>query len=200
MKVTNFTDKDEWLLARRCKITGSRLKNIVVKRGTGKKIGFYELVAERLGLPADEENPMDRGTRLEDEAIQRFTKETKKEVDPSLIMWSREDNPNIAISPDGVISDTEAVEVKCLGSARHIEAFLTQKIPSDYEEQVLQYFIVNDKLEKLYFVFYDPRLEAKDFFYIEVNRKDKEDEIKFLLDYQREVLEEVNQIVINLTF
>jgi len=200
MNIRKFEDQESWLEARKCKITGSRLKDIITLRGNGKKIGYYELIAERLALPANGENPMDRGYRLEDEAIERFTKETGKKVDASLVLWEREDNQNIAVSPDGVIGETEAVEVKCLCSARHIEALLTNQVPSEYDFQVLQYFIVNEKLEKLYFIFYDPRLSVKDFFFIEINRAVLQAQIDNYLKFQKETLEEINEIVNQLTF
>jgi len=200
MKQINYENREEWLNARRGKITGSRLKDIVVKKGTGKKIGFYELIAERLGIPADDENAMARGTRLEEEAVAKFVEETKKKVNTDLVIWQRDDNESIAISPDGFIGKTEAVECKCLSSARHIEALLTQKVPDEYEYQVLQYFIVNDTLKTLYVVFYDPRLLAKPFFYLTVNRADIKEDIEHYLDYQRKTLEEVNEIVNKLTF
>lgn len=201
MKVKKFSDEASWMEARRTKITGSRLKGIISLRG-GNKIGYYELIAERLALPATNENPMDRGHRLEEEAIERFMEETGKKVDNSLVIWERDDNESIAISPDGFIGETEAVEVKCLASARHIEAFLMGEhfIPDEYEFQVLQYFIVNDKLQKLYFVFYDPRLSVKDFFYRTIERKEIKEDIKKYLEYQRKTLEEVNNIVNSLTF
>lgn len=200
MKILKFEDREEWLGARLGKITGSRLKDIIVKRGNSRKIGFYELIAERLAIPADGENPMDRGTRLEAEAVARFEQETKKKVDTSLVIWTRDDNESIAISPDGFIGKTEAVEAKCLASSRHIEAFLTQKVPSDYEMQMMQYFIVNDKLKKLYFVFYDPRLQVKDFFFLEIKRENIQEEIDEYLAYQKDILKEVDEIVNSLTF
>lgn len=200
MRVNNFSDEQTWLEARKTKITGSRLKDIITLRGTGKKIGYYELIAERLALPATDENPMDRGHRLEEEAIEQFSKETGKEVDTSLVLWERDDNASIAISPDGFIGETEAVEVKCLASARHIEALLTDEIPSEYEFQVLQYFIVNEKLETLYFIFYDPRLSVKSFFYKTVKREDVKDNVDKYLEYQRKTLEEITEIVNKLTF
>lgn len=204
-------EREEWLYTRRGKITGSRLKDIIVKRGGGKKIGFYELIAEKLGMPAENgENQMERGSRLEADALERFKAETKKDVDTSLILWHRDENENIAISPDGVIGKTEAVEAKCLSSARHIEAFLTKKIPSDYEYQVLQYFIVNDELQTLHFVFFDPRFamfsdptgkQAKiDYFVIEVQREEVQAQVDEILVYEREVMAEVNEIVNQLTF
>lgn len=199
MKVLTFSNEEDWLEARKTRITGSRLKDIIVKRGTSPKIGYYELIAERLALPPDEENVMDRGKRLEDEAIELFTKETGKVVDTTLVIWARDDNESIAISPDGVISETEAVEVKCLSSSNHVKA-LFEKVPSEYEMQMIQYFIVNDKLEKLYFIFYDPRLSVKSFFYYEIKREEVADKVKEYLEYQRKVIEAVNGIVNGLTF
>lgn len=207
MKELKFkdTEKEQWLYTRRGKITGSRLKDIIVKRGTGRKIGFYELVAEKLGLPPEaDETALERGVRLETEALERFEKESGKKVDKSLILWAREDNENIAVSPDGIIGKTEAVEVKCLSSARHIEALIEKKVPADYEYQALQYFIVNDKLKTLHFVFYDPRFaplgKNLDYFEIEIKRAEMEEQIKETLEYERKVMEEVDQIVNQLTF
>lgn len=200
MKTLTYEDRETWLAARLGKITGSRLKDIVVKRGTGQKIGYYELIAERLALPPDGENPMDRGTRLEEEAIERFVKETGKKVDTSLVIWTRDDNESIAVSPDGIIGKTEAAEAKCLGSASHIKAYLTQAVPDEYEYQVKQYFIVNDKLQTLYLVFYDPRLSVKEFFYLTIKRKDIQEEIDQLLEYEKNILKEVTDIVNQLSF
>lgn len=200
MRTLKYEDKDTWLLARRGKITGSRLKDIVVKRGTGKKIGYYELIAERLGIPPEDENAMSRGTRLECEAVDAFKAETGKEVDTSLVIWTRDENTSIAISPDGFIGETEAVEAKCLSSARHIEAYLTQKVPDEYEFQKIQYFIVNDKLQTLYFCFYDPRILVKPFFYLTITRDDVQKEVDEYLEYQINTLKEVDQIVNELTF
>jgi hypothetical protein len=170
---------------------------------------------------------MERGTRLEKEALARFEQETGKKVDGGLILWEREENPAIAVSPDGVViakakkdENTEACEAKCLSSARHIEAFLTQKVPDEYYFQCMQYFIVNDKLAKLNFICFDPRFamfkdprdpSAKlDYFVIELTRssfleEEKKgeppvDQIKKYLDYQTKMLAEVDAIVTKLSF
>ena len=147
MLTKKYQNKESWLEDRKTKITGTRLGQIIIKRGTAPKKGFYDLIAERVALPPDNENPMDRGERLEEEAMARFAKETGKKVDTSLIMWVSEENESIAISPDGVIGQTEAVEAKCLNSSSHIEAWLTQKLPTEHYFQVIQYFIVNPKLK-----------------------------------------------------
>lgn len=199
MIVKKYETEEEWLEDRRGKITGTRLKDLIVKKGPGKKIGYYELIAERVAVPASDESAMDRGKRIEDEAIERFIKETGKNVENDLVIWHRDDDENIAISPDGYIGETEAVEVKCLSSAKHIEAWLTKEIPSDYEYQVLQYFIVNDKLQTLYFTFYDPRM-PKDFFFFEVTREKVQEQVTEYLELERKVLEEIAEIENQLTF
>lgn len=199
MKILKFNNEEDWKSARLGKITGSKLKSVIGKRGGFNK-GFYELIAEKIALPADEENPMDRGKRLEEEAIKYFEKQTGKKVDSSLVLWISDKNDSIAISPDGVIGKTEAIEVKCLNSASHIEALINESIPSEYEEQVLQYFIVNPKLTTLYFAFYDPRIKAKPFFYFTVNRKDKEEQIEKYLELELEAIKKVEEIVLKLTF
>lgn len=202
MHIQTFENEKDWLEARRGKITGSRLAKLIVKRGTEKKIEFYEMIAERLSKPREEGevklNPMDHGHHYEPEAISRFEQMTGKQVDRTLCIWSREDNERVALSPDGVVvgtDHTEAVEAKCLSEANHIKAYLTKEIPSDYEEQKLQYFIVNDKLQKLTFCFLNPRLMAADFFLIEFTRADVLAEIEEKLIFERQTLSEIDSIV-----
>lgn len=199
MKIKKFLNEDDWMEARRGKITGTRLKDLISKRSGDKKIGFYEVIAERIAIPRSEENVMDRGKRLEQEAVDRFVKETGRKAVRELVLVYRDDCEEIAYSPDAMIGKTEDVEVKCLSSARHIEALLTKQVPSEYEYQVLQAFIVNDKLKKRYVVFYDPRM-PKDFFFIEVNRKDVKDKIAELLVLEKQVLEEIAKLEDQLTF
>lgn len=206
MKVYQYEDREEWLNARLGKSTGSRLKDILPGRDNTIKKGRWELVAERLkGSVAinGNENAMDRGHRLEPEALERFAKETGKKVDSSLVMWVREDDESIALSPDGVIGKTAAVEVKCLNGASHIEARVTGKIPKNtagYEEQAVQYFCVNDDLKTLFFVFYDPDFPAGlDFFYLTITRKDVAEKVAEYLSEQREALKWVRATVNALT-
>jgi putative phage-type endonuclease len=201
MKTTRFSDRDEWLQARKTKITGSRLKDIVVLRGNNKKIGFWELLAERLQIEDGEsDNPMQRGTDLESEAIKAFEEHEGKVVNTDLVIWIRDDNDSVAISPDGYINETEAVECKSLSSARHLQAYFEQKIPDEYWFQVLQYFIVNEKLEQLHFVMYDPRIPQKPYFKITVDRSTVQEEVDEYLEYQKKVIEEVNELANKLSF
>lgn len=202
MKIQIFSDEIEWLQARKTKITGSKLKDIVILRGTEDKKGFYELVAERLATPRpDGENVMQRGKNLEKEAVCILESELGKTFNKDLVMWIKEDNESIAISPDAYTKElTEAVEVKCLCSADHIKAVIKNEYPDEYKFQVYQYFIVNDKLETLYFVIYDPSLSVKQFIYFIVDREDIKDEIEKYLQYEIDTLKRVNDEVNKLSF
>ncbi len=160
-----------------------------------KKIGYYQLIADRIAKPDDGElKPIDHGLAYEGEALERFAKETGLKVDTRLLLWEREDNPSIAYSPDGVVDKPRAVEVKCLSSANHIQALLTQRVPEEHEDQVIQAFVVNDDLSILYFVFYDPRMQVKDFFYLIVKREDVQKKVDKYLEDERKMIAEVNEI------
>jgi len=200
MKTLLFSDRDEWLEARKTRITGSRLKDIYAVRKERKQ-GFWELLAERLEIGDDEsENPMQRGTDLEADAIKAFEEYEGKTVNTDLVIWMRDDDESIAISPDGYIGETEAVECKCLASSRHLQAWFEQEVPKEYWLQVIQYFIVNEKLEQLHFVMYDPRIPQKPYFKITIERGDVQEEVEQYLEYQRKVLAEVNELANQLSF
>jgi putative phage-type endonuclease len=205
MKITTYDSREEWLGARKGKITGSRLKDIIVKRGTGRKKGFYELIAERLVIEESTENPMERGNRLEKEALARFSETTSKQLNTDLVIWQSDENPDIAISPDAFVEGkkvTEAVEVKCLNTATHLEAYLTNEIPDEYRCQAIQYFIVNNDLNTLYMVFFDPRLAhtAIECFHLTITRDMLLEEITTHKQYEIDALKEVEAIVAKLTF
>lgn len=170
-----------------------------------RKQGFYQLIADRLTVQkTGDEKGIDRGHRLEPEAIKAYEKLTGTEVNTDLVIWEREDNDAIALSPDGSIEKegkiTKAVEAKCLDEWLHIKTILTNTIPSDYDLQKLQYFIVNDDLEELDFVFHNelfiPTLQTH---IITVKREEVQDKVDMYIAYQRETIKEVNAIVAKLT-
>lgn len=199
----NQQNTDAWYLERRGVITGSKLGDLVVYRGNKRKIGFYEIMAERIGIKDDSEDPMERGHDLEPVAIETFELQTGKKV-TKVGLCKSDKNPYIGLSPDGFIENngkyTEAVEVKCLSSANHLRAYFEKEIPSDYEEQVVQYFIVNEDLETLHFVFFDPRITALPYFVIKVERAEVADRIKELEEYQIKALAEMDEMINQLTF
>jgi predicted phage-related endonuclease len=190
----------EWLEYRLGKISGSKLKDIITIRGTEKKVGFYQLAADRLALIEEtDEQARDRGHRLEEEAIEELNKKLNKNFVSDVGIWISDKNPDLIVSPDGGLEDkgkyTKAAEVKCLKAALHIKAFEEQKIPSKYNFQVLQYFIVNEDLEELYFCLYDPRIKSKPFHYLLVTRQELQPEIDKWFEYELNVVKEINEIV-----
>lgn len=143
---------------------------------------------------------MDRGHRCEPEALELFSKEMGIDEIDTTQFWISDDHEDIALSPDGVVDRETAIEVKCLSAAKHLQAFFEKKIPSDYEFQVLQYFIVNPDLQTLYFVFYDPRVTAKPLHWIEVKREEVEDDVATYLQFQLDTLKDIEALVEQLAF
>lgn len=203
MKIVDIEQgSQDWVDFRRGKISGTMLGDLYSKRG-GRKIGFYEIIAQRLAIEPDEENRMDRGLRLEEAAVELFEKQFNKKIYRAGVCVS-DDNENIINSPDGIIGEedkyTEAIEIKCLSSARHLQAVIENKVPSEFEAQKVQYFIVNPKLQTLYFIFYDPRILSVPFHVIEVTRKELGDLPEIYKNYQIEQLKEIDEIVERLAF
>jgi hypothetical protein len=178
------------------------LGSIYSKKGT-RKVGFYELIAQRIAVEADGENPMDRGQRLEPEAIEQYEKKTGNKVE-KVGICENDDHPKIINSPDGLVKNGEkyigAVEAKCLSSARHLQAVIEKEIPSEYDPQKAQYFIVNPDLEWLDFVFYDPRIPSVPLYIIRTMREEIEPQLDMYLEFQLDQLEEIDEIVEQLAF
>ena len=199
MKKVNVEQRSpEWEQLRKTHLTGTILKGIM---GTPKarQEAIYEMIANRLtvGVDSDEEyeNPMDRGTRLEPDAISTFEFETGKSVEKVGFCESDEIEA-VAQSPDGYIKDTgdtEAIEVKSMGGKNHVKLWLTNEVPDEYKWQVVQYFVVNDKLEKLYFVGYNPQIPVHPLHIIEVERD--EVVIQQAKEAQKVFLQEVDNIL-----
>lgn len=169
-----------------------------------RKAGFYELIAEYLSIERDDENRMDRGTRLEPEARNWFAKEYEKDVEEIGMCCSDVDD-RIYNSPDGMIKNkagvyTEAIEIKCLAPARHIQAVIEKKIPEEYWSQMMQYFVVNDDLQTLYWIFHDPGIVTIPYFVLEITRDTLGDWPQRLLDFQVAQLQRIDEIIEELAF
>lgn len=187
----------EWHQIRKGKITGTTLKSIM---GTPKarQEAVYELLAERLTVGVEDsenyENAMERGLRLEDAAIASFELHTGNKVD-KVGFCEDDDEKMIANSPDGLIGETEAVEVKCMGGKNHIKMWLTNAIPEEYFWQSIQYFVVNKKLEKLHFVGYNPDIPVHPLHIIELERESIAEKIEEAKVAQKNFLKEVDEIL-----
>jgi len=204
MKILKVDQRsDEWDELRKGKITGSKLKDIITLRGSGKKIGYYQLIADRIADDPGDGDMMERGIELETEAIKLFEDKSGCKVEQVGFCVSDE-SENIAVSPDGLIKIDgkyrEAIEIKCLNSAMHIKSFIENKIPKEHEFQVLQYFIVIEDLEKLHFVMYDPRIKAKPYLEFEVLKEDVQEKVEKYKEYQLKIISEVEEITERLAF
>lgn len=68
-----------------------------------------------------------------------------------------EENELLGISPDGISEcETMACEIKCFGRKQHMTTLLEQEIPKKHVHQIIHYFTVNPKLEKLFFIAFRP--------------------------------------------
>lgn len=178
----------------------------VLASNADKKLEFYAIIAEKLCTAPDNEERMDRGHRLENVAAERFAADTGKELEVVGCCVSDVD-ARIINSPDRLIAGkdgvyTEAVEIKCLSPARHLQAIIENVVPDEFFTQKVQYFVVNEKLEKLYFAFYDDRFKYTNLqmHIIEVTRESLGDWPDIMLRYQLNQLKDMDAIVERLAF
>lgn len=160
---------------------------------------------------------MDRGQRLQAESLGKTASYFELSLDVDAGMWVSDDDEDIAISPDAAEADTDkptyAAESKSLDSANHLKYVILDRrakakegykaidyIPKDHREQVIQYFVVNEHLQRLYFTLYDDRiaLDGLDHHVIVIERKDVETEIAEQKQMQLETLKEINQLIAEL--
>lgn len=158
----------EWLSLREGVITGTKLGKYFAKSRTSgydlnkPNMQFYETLAERITMGAGDDgeeteglgSSRERGHELEPIAIDEAEKVLGKKFERGGV-WQF--SQNHLCSPDGYTADlTEAIEIKCLSSAKHIKAIIDNQAPSEYFPQFMNYF-GNEKLERLYVCLYDPR-------------------------------------------
>lgn len=179
----------------------------VLASESDKKLEFYRVIAEKLSTAPDDEERRDRGHRLESEGADRFGMEFNKKLEVVGCCVSDVDD-RIINSPDRLVKPkkagiyTEAVEVKCLSSARHLQAIIENQVPEEFFTQKVQYFCVNEKLEKLYFVFYDDRFKYRNLqlHVIEVTRESLGHWPETMIKYQLAQLKDMDEIIERLAF
>lgn len=186
----------EWMSFREGKRTGTSVGKLFAKsRKTGELydttkplLELYKKVAERLadGTGDDDglESNRERGKEMEAEAIACAEEKLKLKLIRGNV-WQDENDENHIESPDAYTKDLKkAVEIKCLSSARHIQAIVENEPPKEYYAEYLNYFLVNDKLETLYVFLYDPRFIVRGLTWhaFEIKRADIEYEIERMRD------------------
>lgn len=179
---------------------------------------IYKLIAQRIAKPINPNDYADRipegatysamlrGQILEDEARELISEKLGKQIIPGRV-WQSEENEYMICSPDGEIVDdtgkvSEAVEIKCLDSWKVVKAYYEKRPPLEYEAQIIQYFLVNENLQKLYFciysdVFTNPDLGLQIF---ELKREDYREKIELTGMVQNATLKLVEREVQKLMF
>ncbi len=197
-KHTMAQQSPEWLHIKKGKISGTQLKGIM---GTARarQEAIYDIIGERLKVGVDDvyEHPIDRGNRLEPFAIAAYEMETGNAVQ-RIGFAEHEEEQYMGNSPDGIIGDEGAIEVKCPEHKNYVKIWLTNEIPDDYIWQVVQYFVVNEKLQWLDFVAYNPDIPVHSMHIIHVTREELADQIKDADAKEREFLGEINGILSNI--
>jgi len=168
----------EWKNLRLGKITGTRLKGI---RSSNILPIIDEMISELVVGEAEFifiNDAMKRGNEKEPEARALYIEKTGADIEEVGFCISI-DNDYIGLSPDGFTKDRKgAIEIKCPSTKKHVQNIRMDKIPSEYKDQVLMYFILNEELEWLDFISYDDRFTAKPIWIKKVIREELEDEIK----------------------
>jgi len=180
---------DEWLEARRGKVTSSMFAAATAK-GEGKTKHTYmcKLLAERLtgNLVENYTNSkLDWGKEQEAGARAMYTFETGMEVDQVGFI---KNGAHTGASPDGLVGDDGMLQIKCPDSHTHIGYLLKKTAPTTYMKQIQGEMWVCGRSWSD-FVSFDPRNPFKDIFIIRVHRD--EEFIKKLAEGVNEFVEEL---------
>jgi len=216
IKISQSGDRENWLELRKGVVTSTKAKNVKpLSRGTSLPTGIYELLAEKIAISKDGEPERDRGLRLENEALLLTQEKYNLDFEFDAGMWFSDDM-KLAVSPDASeVSEnpTYAGEAKCLDTKNHLQAILNdweaKKQPgysplgslkigtSDFTAQVIQYFVVNQDLEALYFTLYDDRvaLDNVTHYVIVIKREHVQEYVDGQEAYERDALKRVYEMI-----
>lgn len=167
---------DEWLQARKGKVTASRVADIVAKTKSGYSASrakyAAELIVERLtgnSTPRFTNAAMDWGTETEPKA--RLAYEFYRDVDVEQVGFVL--HPTIGdtgASPDGLVGNDGLLEIKCPETHTHIQALRGKAVPQKYVTQI-QWQLATTGRQWCDFVSFDPRMpEHMQFFCVRVHR------------------------------
>lgn len=187
----------EWFAERCGRATASRFGDVlaVIKSGEAADRKNYkaQLVCERMtGVPAEsfESAPMRWGTETEPFARIAYEATTGNIVQE--VGFIRHPTLMAGASPDGLIGEDGAVEIKCPNSATHIETIL-KGMPAKHTAQIQgQLWISGRKWAD--FVSYDPRLPERLQLYVQRVERDE----SFITNLSAEVekfLSEVDSLI-----
>lgn len=220
MQIIRFAEDElnKWREKRRAKIMGSNAKSLnPLTRGADRTpAGFWKLVGEMLTIMPDDELAMNRGHRLEKTALEKVSAKLGLPFDDGLLMWLSDDSRQ-GVSPDGAEpceKPTYAAEVKNLEAGKHFKYLYKARtfvgnpidlVPNEtgatFKEQCLQYFVINENLNTLYFGLHNPDTiyEEHELVIITIHRADVLELITAQNTNQKIILEQAKKIVSELT-
>ena len=187
---------DVWMSLRCGKIGGSealglttdaRMKTLLFKKAAELLTGEVKEIYQN--------EAMTWGIMHEDEARERYQDEMSCMVE-QIGYITNDDYIYGGLSPDGRVSDSKYIEIKCPTSESHIETIKTNKIPSIYlNGQILWYFIIVPDIEEIDFISYDPRVRSRPIHIINVKRDDLRDDIDKLVSRYRKFEEKLTDVL-----
>ena len=164
---------EEWHELKNAKIGGTRAKSVQVKKSITEAVIFDEVMSERNTFFNYEEGftseAMQRGIDLEPLAIEEVTKET------GIIFkdagWIGR-NDYHGHSPDGIsLCEKIGLEIKCPSAKVHNSYVRDNKLPLDYVWQIVNFFAMDESIERLYFASFNPDYLLMPLFLLEVTRE-----------------------------
>ena len=209
----------EWLDFKWGKISGSSAKTArPLSRGADRTpAGVWNVLAGMIALPPDGEKAMDRGHRIEDEALEYYEKAHNVKINKDTGVWVSDENERMMFSPDGDDGKDEpeqSYEVKALGSEKHLKIIFKdlyaqemdgkdynpiESIPNEagayYRDQAIDAFVINDKLKRHTVIFYDDRVAREELVMhtIDITREQIQDEIDLLLHQQKDTINQARK-------
>jgi len=207
---------EKWLEERAGVITWTKLK-WVLAWPKAQETQIYELIWEEFWQL--EENftnrAMERWNELEPIAKAKYEELTKQKVKEVWFIKSDiyiDDNwKYLWLSPDWIIITDitdkkepiywKAIEIKCPWNKNHSKYIIENKIPDEYKNQILNYFLVMDDLKELDFITFNPDFYIKDkrLFIINIKREDLEKELEKandkIIDFRKRWVENIKKII-----
>jgi len=158
MTITPYRDliqgTDEWLQVRAGVLTASVAGQLitsstlkVAKNDTSRAL-IAHLVAEQITGYVEENftsADMERGTMSEPYARDLYSRHMGVEVEEIGFILREEDDLRIGWSPDGLVEDEGAIEIKAPRAKSHVQTMIEDRVPSKYMAQIQTGLFTSDR-------------------------------------------------------
>lgn len=212
-------NSQEWLDFKWGKFSGSSARTAKpLTRGEDRTApGVWTALAGMVAIPPDGEKPMDRGHRIENEALEYYEQAYGVTINKDCGVWVSDENERMMFSPDGDDGKDEpetSYEVKALGSDKHLKIMFKdlfaresqgenyepiESLPNDYgayyQDQAVEAFVINDKLQEHHVIFYDDRVAREELkmHVITIKREQILDRIELQKQQQKDAIEQAQK-------